>query len=75
MRKFIMGAAAAAMVAGSSVAQAAPIADVRSDSPVMAAESISGTELAVLGLALILLIIAGFGINDNDKDKGFPVSA
>lgn len=75
MRKFIMGAALAAMVAGSSVAQAAPIANVRSDSPVAASEGVSGTELAVLGVALLLLILAGFGINDNDKDDGFPVSA
>jgi hypothetical protein len=74
MRKFIMGAAAAAMVAGSSVAQAAPIADVRSESPVASAEKL-GPEVWVLGLALILLIIAGFGINDNDADDGFPVSA
>ena len=38
MRKLFMGAAIAAMVAGSSVAQAAPIADVRSNSPVAEAE-------------------------------------
>lgn len=77
MRKFIMVAAAAAMVTGSSVAQAAPIADVRSSSPVAGTEEIAGTpsaELLVLGLAFILLAIAIWGINDNDADDGFPTS-
>ena len=73
MRKFIMGAAAAAMVVGSSVAQAAPVADARSASPVASGEKL-GREMWVLGLALILLIVAGFGINDNDPDDNFPVS-
>ncbi len=76
MRKFIMGAAVAAMVAGSSVAQAAPIANVRTDSPVAEAESAVGTtELAILIVALLLLGIAAWGINDNDADDGFPISA
>ncbi len=74
MRKFIMGAAAAVMVAGSSVAQAAPIADIRSDSPVAEAEgAVDTTELAVLGLALLLLALAAWGINDNDNE-GLPKS-
>ena len=74
MRKFIMGAAAAVMVAGSSVAQAAPIADIRSGSPVAEAEgAIDTTELAVLGLALLLLALAAWGINDNDNE-GLPSS-
>ena len=75
MRKFIMGAAVAAMVAGSSVAQAAPVADVRSGSPVAEAEGLRSTELALAGLAVILLIIALIGINDNEREDDLPFSA
>jgi hypothetical protein len=74
MRKFFVGAAVAAMVAGSSVAQAAPIADVRSGSPVAEAEALGSPEIWLGLLAAILLAIALIGINDNDADDGFPVS-
>ena len=75
MRKFIMVAAAAAMVAGSSVAQAAPVAEIRSGSTVAGAEEIRGNpEILLGGLALILLIIALVGIHDNDPEEGFPTS-
>ena len=73
MRKLIMSAAAAAMVVGSSVAQAAPVADARAGSPVAEAEGFSSEIL--LGLfAAILLTIALLGINDNDVDDNFPHS-
>jgi hypothetical protein len=73
MRKLIMSAAAAAMIVGSSVAQAAPVADARAGSPVAEAEGMSSEIL--LGLfAAILLVIALIGINDNDVDDNFPTS-
>ena len=75
MRKVLMGAAAAAMVAGSSVAQAAPVADVRSDSPVAEAEGIAGDPAIWLGLLdAILLALALIGINGNDNGEGLPTS-
>jgi len=76
MRKFFMGAAAAAMIAGSSVAQAAPVADVRSDAAIEG-ESLSGTggtHLLLGLLAAVLLGIALWQINDNDADDNFPFS-
>ena len=75
MRKLFMGAALAAMVAGSSVAQAAPIADARSGSPVAEAEELSSGPHLWLGLlAAVLLGIVIWQINDNDADDDFPVS-
>jgi hypothetical protein len=74
MRKVFMGAAIAAMVAGSSVAQAAPIADVRSDSPVAEAEGLAGSTLWLALLAAGLLGLVLWQINDNDADDNFPVS-
>ena len=74
MRKFIMGAAVAAMVAGSSVAQAAPMADVRSDAQVAGAEDLAGSAWWLGILAAALLALALFGINDDDADDNFPVS-
>ena len=76
MRKFIMGAAVAAMVAGSSVAQAAPVASARAGAPVAQSEEIGGnsTHLLLGLLAAALLALALFGINDNDLDDNFPVS-
>ncbi len=75
MRKLFMGAAVAAMVAGSSVAQAAPITDIRSGSPVAEAEELSaGPEIWLGLLAAILLAVALIGINDNDVDDNFPTS-
>ena len=67
MRKLFLGAAAAAMIAGSSVAQAAPIADVRSGSPVAEAEGLAmGPEIWLGILAAILLALALIGINSKD---------
>jgi hypothetical protein len=75
MRKLFMGAAVAAMVAGSSVAQAAPIADVRSGSPVADAEQLgSGPHIWLGLLAAVLLGLVIWQINDNDADDNFPVS-
>jgi hypothetical protein len=68
MRKFFMGAAVAAMVAGSSVAQAAPIADARSGSPVSEAEGLRGPHLWLGLLAAILLGLVIWQINDNGGD-------
>ena len=78
MRKFIVGAAAAAMVAGSSIAQAAPVelGDVRTGSSVAEADELSGTGGTHLMLGLLAAILLGFvlwQINDND-DVDLPRS-
>ena len=71
MRKFIVSAAAAAMVLGSTVAQAAPVARSGSD--------VSGEELGsapiwlgLLGLGLLVFVL--FAINDNDGEDDLPTS-
>lgn len=74
MRKVFMGAAVAAMLAGSSAAHAAPIADARSGAPVAEAEGLGGPHLWLGLLAAVLLGIVLWQINDNDSDDGFPVS-
>jgi len=68
MRKLFMGAAVAAMVAGSSVAQAAPIADARSGSPVSEAEELGSQHLWLGLLAAVLLGLVLWQIHDDDKD-------
>ena len=77
MRKFIVSAAAAAMVLGSTVAQAAPVAidSARTGSSVTGEEMGGGSPhiwLGVLGLGLLILVL--FGINDNDGDEDLPHS-
>lgn len=67
MRRFIVGAAAAAMVVGSSAAQAAPVAD-RVGSPVSANEDLGGNGLWLGLLAAGLLIFVLFQINDGEED-------
>lgn len=72
MRKFIVSAAAAAMVLGSTVAQAAPVA-ARSGSDVQGEELGSPTIwLGVLGLGLLVFVL--FAINDNDGEDDLPTS-
>lgn len=77
MRNVIMGAAAAAMLAGSSVAQAAPVAidSARAGSSVSGEElrGRSGTHLLLGALALGILIFILFQINDNE-DEDLPHS-
>lgn len=76
MRKFIVSAAAAAMVMGSTVAQAAPVAidSARSGSSVDGAEELGGASiwLGVLGLAALIFVL--FAINDNDGEEDLPTS-
>ena len=77
MRKVIVGAAAAAMVLGSTVAQAAPVSAPISDARVgttVEGESLGGSTvwLGLLAAALLGLVI--WQINDNDADDNFPVS-
>jgi hypothetical protein len=66
MRKVIMGAAAAALLAGSTVAQAAPAP--RAASPVAKAQKLHGGELWLAILAAGLLVFILFQINDKDND-------
>ena len=75
MRKLMAGAAAAAMVAGSSVAQAAPVAiePVRAGSPVAEAEGLGGSALWLGLLAAGLLAFVLWQIND-DEDDELPTS-
>ena len=78
MRKVLVGAAAAAMVMGSTVAQAAPvsapIADARTATAVEG-EALGGGSTVWLGLlAAALLGLVLWQINDNDADDNFPVS-
>ena len=76
MRKFIVSAAAAAMVMGSTVAQAAPVAidNARSGSDVTgeALENSSHLWLGLLGLAALVFVL--FAINDNDGEDDLPHS-
>jgi len=76
MRKFILGAAAAAMITGSSIAQAAPVA--RDAAPVAEADQLAGaasTHLILGALALGLLVFILFQINDQDgEDLDLPHS-
>ena len=78
MRKFIVSAAAAAMVLGSTVAQAAPVAiDSARTGSSLTGEQIAGENsahiwLGLLGLGLLILVL--FGINDNDGDEDLPHS-
>ena len=76
MRKFIVSAAAAAMVLGSTVAQAAPVAidNARSGSDVTGESAVGGSHLwlGLLGLGLLLFVL--FAINDNDGEDDLPTS-
>ena len=74
MRKFIVSAAAAAMVLGSTVAQAAPVANARSGSDVTG-ESLDNSShlwLGLLGLGLLIFVL--FQINDNGGEDALPHS-
>ena len=78
MRKVIVGAAAAAMVMGTTVAQAAPVSAPIQDARVgssVEGEALGGGSTLWLGLlAAVLLGVAIWQINDNDADDDFPVS-
>ena len=73
MRKVLVGAAAAAMVMGSTVAQAAPVSDARTGSAVEG-EALGGSTLWLGLLAAARLGLVIWQINDNDADDNFPVS-
>ncbi len=78
MRKLIVGAAVAAMVAGSSVAHAAPaqVGEARTGTPVAEASELAGkggTHLLLGLLAAVLLGIVLWQINDKN-DANVPTS-
>ncbi len=78
MRKLIVSAAAAAMVLGSTVAQAAPVAidNARSGSSLTGEELTGGNSvhvwLGLLGLGALIFVL--FAINDNDGEQDLPTS-
>jgi|GEM_PF-3215772 hypothetical protein len=78
MRKLIVSAAAAAMVLGSTVAQAAPVAiDSARLGSSLNGEELTGENsvhvwLGVLGLAVLVAVL--FAINDNDAEEDLPTS-
>ncbi|OYW45116.1 MAG: hypothetical protein B7Z08_13325 [Sphingomonadales bacterium 32-68-7] len=69
MRKVILGAAAAAMLVGSSMAQAAPASDLRTGAPVETTEQLGGAALwlGLLGVGLLAFVL--FQINESDEDS------
>ena len=74
MRKVIMSAAAAAMLASSSLAHAAPVAPARAASPVAKSESLVGGELwlAILGAALLAFILVEINKKNDDNVPHSP---
>ncbi|MEB3415681.1 hypothetical protein VCJ71_06345 [Alteriqipengyuania sp. WL0013] len=72
MRKILLSAAALSMVAGTSVAQAAPV-DARAAANVEG-ESLDGISILPLLLGLAAIIGAIFVIADDDDDTTIPVS-
>ena len=73
MRKVMLGAAAAALLAGTTAAQAAPVPVARTASPVAAANKLHGGELWLALLATALLVVILIAINDK-QDKNLPHS-
>lgn len=79
MRKSLLTIAAASLVAGTTVAQATPVADVRDAAPVAQADALSGDDDGegttivpiVLGLAglIALLLLTG-----DDEEEEAPFS-
>ena len=76
MRKLILGAAMAAMIAGSSVAQAAPFD--RAAAPASTSEELGGLAGPHIWLGLLaagLLVVILLQINDQDgEDVDLPTS-
>ena len=70
IRKALVALASAGLVFGSTAAAAAPVADVRADSPVAQAEGIGAWGWI---LALIILIGVG-GVIASDSDEEIPHS-
>ena len=68
MRKVMMGAAAAALLAGTTAAQAAPVPVARTASPVASANGLHGGELWLAILAAALLAVILIAINDKNTE-------
>ena len=73
MRKSLLTIAAASMVAGSTIAQAAPMADVRDAAPVAEVEGLAGEEGTtiipiILGVAALIALLLLTG--DDEEDEG-----
>jgi len=67
MRKVMLGAAAAALLAGTTAAQAAPVP--RTASPVVAGNNLHGGELWLALLAVALLAVILVAINDKNNEN------
>jgi len=73
VRKALVALASAGLVFGSTAAAAAPVADVRSASPVESADAIGGGSWAWI---LALIVVAGvIGVIASDSDEEIPTSA
>jgi len=68
IRKAFFAMAASAMVLGSTVANAAPAADLRTGSAVTEAESMAGGGFAWIVALLIAAGVVGVIVADNDED-------
>jgi hypothetical protein len=72
IRKALFALSSAGLVLGSTAAAAAPVADVRSSSPVGEADSIGGGSWAWI---LALIVVAGvIGVIASDSDEEIPTS-
>ena len=72
IRKALVALASAGLVLGSTAAAAAPVADVRSASPVEEADALGGGSWAWI---LALIIVAGvIGVIASDSDEEIPTS-
>jgi hypothetical protein len=75
MRKVMMGAAAAAMLVASSLAQAAPVANARAGAPVADAEGQAlGGDLVLVVLLVAAIVAFGFAVNEGNDGETLPRS-
>ena len=74
MRKVILGAAAAAMLAGSSMAQAAPVAMPRAGSPVAEGEELGGDPTIVIAIIAAVVLAVILALMNEENNENLPIS-